>query len=154
MTCCFTGHRIIRAEHLDIIHKNLPILIRKLSMSGITNFIAGGAMGFDTHAALAVLRERRQNPDISLTLALPCKNQTRNWNRQDIISYEEIRARADEVIYISDEYFNGCMQKRNRFMVDNSSHCIFYLASTRGGTAYTVKYALENGLELHNIITN
>jgi len=39
-------------------------------------------------------------------------------------------------------------------MVDNSSHCIFYMASPRGGTAYTVKYAIKNGLLMHNALTD
>ncbi|MEE1047571.1 MAG: hypothetical protein U0M60_09120 [Clostridia bacterium] len=58
----------------------------------------------------------------------------------------------DEVYYFSEEYTPECMHKRNRFMVDNSTHCIFYMTHMRGGTAYTVRYALESELNMHNIM--
>ncbi len=55
---------------------------------------------------------------------------------------------VDEVIYVSHEYFDGCMQKRNRFMVDNCSRLICYLNYGHGGTYSTVKYAVESGVEV------
>ncbi len=151
-TCFFTGHRIIRSDHKSIITENLKSTIKDLVQKGITHYIAGGALGFDTLAANAVLNERSSNPDIKLTLALPCKNQTKGWKQKDIEEYERLLSLADNVIYVSGEYYDGCMQKRNRYMADNSSHCIFYMTAPRGGTAYTIKYAVDNDLELHNIM--
>ena len=148
--CCFTGHRHIAKEHIEKLTSNLPAMINGLANGGVTDFITGGALGFDTLAAMAVLKEREHNPDISLILALPCRKQTARWHKKDIALYNEILSLADEVIYVSEEYTNGCMLKRNRFMVDSSAHCIFYMSVPRGGTAYTVKYALENELEMHN----
>ncbi|MBQ3573755.1 MAG: DUF1273 family protein [Clostridia bacterium] len=148
--CCFTGHRYIANAHMEKLISNLPDIIKELAESGVTDFIAGGALGFDTLAAMLVIRERESNPDIRLILALPCKNQTSGWHKKDVAIYNEILSLADEVIYVSEEYTNGCMLKRNRFMVDSSAHCVFYMSAPRGGTAYTVKYALENELEMHN----
>ncbi len=150
--CSFTGHRIIKSEHLSIIQKNLSALIRDMLMLGITDFITGGALGFDTLAAKAVLEAKQENPSVRLVLALPCRNQTKGWRKSQIAEYEEILASADEVIYVSDEYYSGCLHKRNRFMVDHSSHCIFYITSKRSGTAYTLNYALESDLKAHNIL--
>jgi len=150
--CCFTGHRYINPEHKNQILKNLPSVIKELADKGVTDFITGGALGFDTLAALIVLSARNNLPQIRLILALPCREQTRGWRKKDVALYNEILRLADEIIYVSEEYTNGCMLKRNRFMVDNSSHCVFYMYSPRGGTAYTVKYALENNLEMHNIM--
>ncbi len=151
--CCFTGHRYIRQEHTEILNKNLSEIIDRLFEEGVTDFITGGALGFDTLAAQAVLKARAKNPAIRLVLALPCRNQTRNWKREDIAEYNRIAEEADEIIFVSAEYSVSCMQKRNRFMADNSSHCVFYLVSTRGGTAYTVKYALSLDLDMINAIT-
>lgn len=150
--CCFTGHRFISAEHRPQISKNLPAMIQELAELGVTDFIAGGALGFDTLAARAVLDERVKNPDIRLILALPCRNQYKRWNKNDTKTYLDICDAADKIFYISDDYYNGCMQKRNRVMADNSSHCIFYMRTPRGGTAYTVKYALSCELEMHNVL--
>lgn len=150
--CCFTGHRFISAEHRQRISENLPDIIRRLTSLGVTDFICGGALGFDTLAAQAVLAERTNNPDIRLILALPCRNQNRHWSKRDTETYNSICTSADVVCYISDEYYDGCMQKRNRAMADHSSHCVFYMNVPRGGTAYTVKYALSCELEMHNIL--
>lgn len=153
LCCCFTGHRVIMSEHLNIIGKQLEDIISRLCSCGIRTFIAGGALGFDTIAAKAVLKLRNVGLDVKLVLALPCKEQTRRWRAADIAVYNDILASADEVIYVSEEYSAGCLHLRNRFMVDHSSHCVFYLTYPKGGTAYTVKYALQNELHMHNIIT-
>ncbi len=151
--CCFTGHRIIKNEHIDFLPDKLDMTIRELFNQGVCDFIAGGALGFDTIAAEAVLRMRERIPALRLILALPCKEQTNGWKSADKLRYEYILSQADKIIYVSQNYTPQCMHKRNRFMIDNSSHCIFYMTHPSGGTAYTVKYALENHLKMHNIIT-
>ena len=84
-------------------------------------FGAGGARGFDTVAAMAVLELKEVYPDIRLILVFPCRNQTRGWRETDIQRYEWIKSKADKVVYTSEHYYNGCMQKRNRHLVDYSS---------------------------------
>ena len=49
------------------------------------------------------------------------------------------------------KYTRGCMHKRNRHLVDNSSACISYLTENKGGTFYTVNYAKSKGVEVINI---
>jgi len=151
LTCCFTGHRDISREHI----KDLPILLDEILYeqidNGAKNFITGGAVGFDTLAALKVLEMKDRFGFINLHLCLPCKNQTQNWNLRDIKAYEYILSRADSKEYISDIYTKFCMHERNRKMVDKSNICIAYCTENRGGTAYTCSYALKNGLELINL---
>ena len=65
--------------------------------------------------------------------------------------YESIKEQADKVVYTSEEYTRGCMHKRNRHLVDNSSVCIAYLTESKGGTAYTVDYAKKHGLTYYNV---
>lgn len=108
---------------------------------GYQYFGAGGALGFDTLAANTVLELKNIYPHIKLILVLPCKEQTKGWKQYDIDEYERIRSKADKVVYTAEHYYNGCMQKRNRHLVDNSSLCICYLTKETGGTAYTVRYA-------------
>lgn len=54
-------------------------------------------------------------------------------------------------MYISENYTNDCMHKRNRHLVDFSGYCIAYLNKNSGGTAYTVNYACQNDLEIVNL---
>ena len=107
-------------------------------------------MGFDTLVAQIVLDLKSDYPQIQLILVLPCLSQADNWSFANKVIYEKIKASADKVIYTSKEYTKGCMHKRNRHLVDNSSVCICYLTEDTGGTAYTVKYAKNKNLLVIN----
>lgn len=147
-TCCFTGHRKIPGDELPQIKTKLKNTIIELINNGVIYYGAGGALGFDTLAALTVLELKQQYPQIKLILVFPCKNQTKNWRQKDIEIYENIKSQADKVVYTSKHYYSGCMQKRNRHLVDNSGYCICYKTHDTGGTAYTVKYATEKQLNI------
>ena len=150
-SCCFTGHRTIPAKDFDLVRRGLEDEIDRLAEEGVEQFYAGGALGFDTLASLTVLMLKRRHQGIRLTLVLPCRDQAEKWAQTDQVQYEYIKSRADEVIYTAEEYRKGCMQKRNRYLVDHSAYCICYLTRSSGGTAYTVNYAREHGLQLVNI---
>jgi uncharacterized phage-like protein YoqJ len=150
-TVCFTGHRIIPDGELDFIKKKLASEIEQLIGQGYCCFCAGGALGFDTLAAQAVLEAKEQFSQIKLILALPCLSQANRWCEHDKRVYEQIKQRADEVVYTSQKYTRGCMFKRNRYLVDHSSVCVCYLTKETGGTAYTVKYARSKGIVIRNL---
>ena len=150
-TCCFSGHRYIGKYKLKEVEKAVFLEVQKCIGEGITRFCIGGALGFDTLCAKIVLEEKKKNAFIEFILILPCKEQTRNWNKKDVLVYEEIKHCADEVIYISESYEKGCMLRRNRELVDRSRCCICYLNQKRGGTYYTVCYALREDVEVRNI---
>ena len=150
-TCCFTGHREIPKLEYDIIKERLEDEVIKLIHQGVRYFGAGGARGFDTMAALTVLKFREIYPHIRLILVLPCKNQVRGWDVKDIDLYCEIYKKADKVVCLSDTYYNGCMIARNRHLVDHNIICVCYLTKHNGGTAFTVDYATRSGLKVINI---
>ena len=150
-SCCFTGHRTIPAKDFDLVRCGLEDEIDSLAGEGVEQFYAGGALGFDTLASLTVLMLKRRHPGIRLILVLPCRDQADKWTQMDQVQYEYIKSCADEVVYTAEQYHRGCMQKRNRYLVDHSAYCICYLTRSSGGTAYTVKYAREHGLQLVNI---
>jgi len=152
-TCCFSGHRKINMP-VKILQLRLKTIIEKLIAEGVIYYGSGGALGFDTIASLTVIKLRQKYPQIKLILVLPCKEQTKGWNNNDIEIYNYILNQADKVVYTSENYYPGCMHKRNRHLVDNSSHCICYLERNSGGTAYTVNYAKNNGLTIYNVSDN
>lgn len=147
-TVCFTGHRTIPREDLGNVSRKLEEILIELIENGAENFVAGGALGFDTMAAEKVIKLREYYPNVKLILALPCLSQTRGWKLYDKMKYDKIKNTADEVVYTSQEYDRGCMFKRNRYMVDRSDVCICYLKKETGGTAYTVKYARQKNREI------
>lgn len=152
-TCCFTGHRNLDVP-IDILETRLRNIITDLVNKNVIYYGAGGALGFDTLAALTVITLRREYPQIKLILVLPCKDQTRGWESNDIHVYNYILEQADKVVYTSEAYYPGCMHKRNRHLVDNSAYCICFKNKASGGTAYTVDYAQKSGLKICNLATD
>ena len=150
-TVCFTGHRDLNAYLPSSVSKALNKALRILISHGVEHFLAGGALGFDTLAALCVLELKEEFPNISLGLILPCKNQTKLWSDSNKAIYSEILKEADCVEYIAEAYTANCMHDRNRRLVDKSDICVAFFEHSGGGTAYTVAYALNQGKEVINI---
>lgn len=150
-TCCLTGHREILWYQRRRIYRRTVRAIKEHIRNGYRYFGTGGAIGFDTVAAQAVLKLKKKYPDVRLILVLPCVDQGKYWKAQDVAVYERIKCQADKVVYTSQEYTSGCMLKRNRHLVENSSACICYLKKSDGGTFYTVNLARSLGLSVQNI---
>lgn len=150
-TVCFTGHRKIPPLQKISIRRELKKTLVMLIEKGYCFFGAGGALGFDTLAALTVLELKNDFPQIKLILVLPCLSQADRWEEKDKAVYEDIKNKADKVVYTSQEYTRDCMFKRNRHLVDGSSVCVCYLTERSGGTAYTVDYARKQGLTVINV---
>ncbi|MDR2530359.1 MAG: DUF1273 domain-containing protein [Oscillospiraceae bacterium] len=146
-TACFSGHRDIPAERIPKLRESLEKQILYLSEKGVTTFLAGGARGFDALASAAVIHLRASNPALKLILVLPCPKQDAKWSELDRELHAEIKRKADGIITLFDEYVEGCMQARNRYMVDNSIVCVAYLTrKAGGGTYHTVRYCKRQGV--------
>ncbi len=125
---------------------------RRLIKNGYEYFVCGGAIGFDTVAATYVCSLKKEGLPVKLVLMLPCRDQTAKWPEYDKLVYKNLLGYADEVIWLAEKYYSGCMQKRNRAMVDASSACICFLNSMEhSGTRQTVEYAMRQGLAIANV---
>lgn len=143
-SCCFTGHRIYKLPR-DVLKQRLWAAITWMVEKDVENFYAGGAIGFDTMAEVAVLQIKETFPWIKLHLALPCPEQAEKWSLEDAKNLECIKERADSVTYTSPHYTEDCMHIRNRYLVDHCKYCIYLLERPRSGTNSTVAYACEKG---------
>lgn len=150
-TCCFTGHRTLPKEKIEQIIIRLDQEVENLINIGVTDFILGGALGFDQIAASLIIAKREMGRKVRLIFALPCKNQEQLWTNEQKQLYHNILAEADEIVYVSEEYANSCMKKRNRYMVDHSAYCICALLRQMSGTNQTVRYARQKGLMVRNV---
>ena len=149
--CCFTGHRTLPSGVAVRLAHALDRHLAALYDAGVREFRTGGALGFDTLAALRVLALRERHPDCRLVLYLPCRGQSDAWREGERALYADILAKADEAHFLHERYTPTCMQERNRAMVDGSDVCIAYLARSTGGTKQTFLYALRQGLEVINL---
>ena len=84
-------------------------------------------------------------------MVLPCRNQSSTWRPAEQKEYQRILQQADELLWLSDDYYQGCMLMRNQYLVAHSSLCVCFLKDRKGGTAYTVAHAWRHGLEIRNL---
>lgn len=159
MFCCFTGHR--PQSFLNGCEDSAYIINLKTAISkvieiavndGFFDFYTGMALGIDTFAAEEVLKKRENDCRINLHAAIPFEMQANSWNEKDRERYYKILEKCESITYVSRHYYRGCMQQRNKFMVDNSERVIaVWNGENKGGTAFTVKYASKQKKEIHLI---
>lgn len=159
--CCFTGYRpqkfsfkLNRNDPQYIQFENqLLSVIFSMPQRGCYTFYSGAAMGFDLIAAelVLLLKKSLKEKNVRLVCVIPFENQAKNWPHQWQRRYEKVLNEADRVVMISKEYYNGCYQSRNRYMVDHSDYIITYYDGKSGGTKSTLKYAQKSGLTIINI---
>lgn len=140
-SCCFTGHRNLEGSVREQIIPVLTDKIEQLINEGVAVFINGGALGFDTLSALAVLGLKNKYPKIQLHIYVPHKGQSDRWSDDNKRIYDYILSRADRIEVISQFHHSECMKDRNQSMVDDSDFVIAYVRKTSGGSYYTAKYA-------------
>lgn len=150
-TCCFSGHRSIPPFFTNNIREITTNIITSLIKRGINTFICGGAVGFDMICGLIISKLKEENQDIKLILFLPHYDQDKFYNKRNKVCYNHLIKNADEIVYTSKDYYNGCMQLRNRLMVDNSSHLISYCTKNYGGSYYTKEYANLKEINVINV---
>lgn len=104
-------------------------------------FISGMANGVDSYAAGIVLKLRKKHRDMTLVCVYP----SGITNSSHRFFYRN----CDFSVILSDTYYTGCMQRRNRYMVDHASELIAcYEGGTCGGTGSTVQMAAAEGLRI------
>lgn len=150
LSISFTGHRHI-ANYVDT-EKKVENAIRLCYRNGQRFFYAGGAIGFDTMAAEAVLRLKEELTDVVLIIVVPFPQQDSLFNDSYRQRYLHILDMADEVITISNSFSNFAYLKRNDYMISHSSQLIAYWDEVSlGGTSYTVRKACEKKLTIYNL---
>lgn len=139
-TAAFTGHRFGRftLAQTRAVRIALSRTIERAKERGITEFISGMAIGVDQWAAELVL----DDPELRLICAIPCHEQYKRWSKEWRERWESIIARAHQVEYVHEGgYYSGCLNDRNKWMVDRADVAIAIWDGGSGGTAHCVRYA-------------
>ena len=118
-------------------------VIKRLVECGCTHFISGMAMGFDTWVAEDVLLLKRANKALTLKCTIPFPDQAKSWNDAYRKRREVILSKADMITQVSQSYNRGWFHERTRYMVDRADVVVCAYNGQKGGTAYTVDYALK-----------
>jgi uncharacterized phage-like protein YoqJ len=82
---------------------------------------------------------------------LPCIEQSEKWSETQKNAYDFILAHSDEVIYVSEEYYDGCNKDRNFRLASEADILIAYVSNPYSGSAQTVRMAEKQGKTIYNL---
>ncbi len=142
-TVCLFGHR--RIENAIEVEAALRDMIEKIfAAHEYIEFLIGREGEFDILAA-SVIRElarRRDTGNCSLTLVMPYLRAGIEKNQAEYEAYYDSVELCEES---AAAHPKAAIQIRNRFMVDRSDLCIFYVTHPTGGAYRTKQYAEAAG---------
>ena len=151
-TCCFTGHRAIPEKELPGILERTEQTVRRLIERGVVFFGVGGAIGYDTEAAKLLFRLRTTDyPQIKVILVYPFEGFTSRWSDEQREEYTRLLPQYDKAVCVAQRASREAYLKRDRHLVDGSAYCIACCTRDSGGTAYTLRYAMDKGVEIYNV---
>ena len=161
MICCVTGNRPEKFsfERIENDFKYISYLsclydaMDDLMNNGCTYYISGMARGADMDFADAVVSHKFNDNEIILEAAFPYFI---DFSKSDkSLKKWEILSDCDYINFISPYYSKGCMQKRNKYMVDKADIVLaIWNGRKEGGTWNTIKYARSKGKMIRYIILN
>ena len=144
-----TGHRPVRLNYsryleTDDWRRMIDWLKDQIKTLGVTDAYCGMAEGCDCVYALAVIELKKEAYPIKLHCVLPCENyQSRYY------IYDHIKKHADTWTSLSKEFYKGCDDARDQYMVDHSDKIFAIWDGIKSGGVYsTVRKAQKNGLNI------
>lgn len=163
MTCCVTGHRpagfpFSRDPDTELFNCYIQALqneIVSLIDQGYIHFITGMAEGADLDFAKVIISLRNDFPDIVLEAAFPYPSRSTKERTKRQEDKDFVVKHCDLTYIVSDHYFNGCMHKRNRYIVDKADVVLaIWNGEQSGGTWSTIQYAISKGKKIRYIMLN
>lgn len=158
-TCCFTGNRpaglpwgtnekdprclALRARIRDATEAAIE--------AGMIHFICGMAEGCDMYFCEELLSLRERYPHITLEAAIPCLSQCDKWSAAQQARYHALVSKCDVKTVLQEKYSNGCMHRRNHYMVDHAALLIAVHNGLPGGARSTVEYAMRREISIVDI---
>lgn len=147
ITVAFTGHRHYDGCADECVYARLE----ELYAQGYRCFLNGMAWGFDLAAAEQVVRLQSIHHDIALILVEPYAGFRRLFRGVDAQRYDSIVAASSQRIAVGKDSERASFFLRNEYLVHHSSRLIaWWNGGKGGGTAYTVKCALREGVVVEN----
>lgn len=138
-TCALTGHRNLPPSFDE---NALFDKLEELLLLGYDRFLCGMAQGFDL-IALDCLVKLKLRYRFAIEACIPYAGHEKRFPYAERERFEKLLSWCDEKKVLHDSYREGCFLERDRYMVDHADLVLAYCKQERGGTAYTVGYALK-----------
>lgn len=150
ISAALTGHR---PERLGYDNKDfskiewvklIDWLRYSIKQNNITDTYCGMADGCDIAYGIATNALKMEGYHVRLHCILPCKeyNSSNPW-------YSILKGAADEWIKLSDEFYRGCDNVRDQYMVDHSDKLFAIWDGVKsGGVWSTIRKAQKKGIDI------
>ncbi len=136
-TCTFFGHR----ECYDLDGAVLRTAIEDFIKQGVDVFYVGSQGQFDRMVYGCLKQLQRVYPHIRVSVVLACLPTGKR----------EEQALPDTMYPEIEGHPQFALERRNRWMIAQSDHCICYITHTWGGAYKFVRIAKKQGLHLVNL---
>ena len=153
-TCAFTGHRPEKLpwgyyegdERCQALKERMWKAAQDIYDMGYRHFLCGMAQGCDLYFAETILALRCLAVGVTLEAVIPHAGQADRWSADSRERYERILGMCDKRTTLAQRYTSGCMQRRNRYMVDHSAAILAVCCKGRSGSMQTYHYAEKQQL--------
>ena len=145
-TICFFGHRILPSFFAE--EERLQTMIRQWMQDGeYTDFLVGRNGDFDQIVSSNIVRITREfgGGNSSHICVLPYETAEYCHNRQAFASY------YDEVTIVGEDHPKRAIGSRNRWMIDQSDFCVFFVNEPGGGAYAAMQYAQKKQKPIVNL---
>lgn len=150
VSVALTGHRPERLGYSKDTYETtdwcrvIDWLKLKIQDNNITDAYCGMANGCDIAYGIAALELKDEGYPIRLHCVLPCKNYnlSNTW-------YKMLKDEADEWVELSEDFYKGCDNVRDQYMVDNSDKLFaIWDGNKSGGVWSTIRKAQKKGIDI------
>lgn len=151
-TVCFFGHRYID-DYLEISEKIYKIAKQLIQEKEYVEFLVGRDGDFDLIVASAIRRAVKEfnYGNSSLIWILPYDRAEFENNRQ---AYEAYYDSIEICVASAKAHPKAAIKIRNRYMIDRSNLCIFYVSKSNGGAYQALRYAEKQDKKIINLFNN
>lgn len=153
--CAFSGHRPEKlpwgSDEEDPRCRALKLqmeqALRTLCEGGCHRYLCGMARGTDLYY-LEILSRLRQEYPLTIEAVIPCPSQSHRWDPAARRQYLRLLGLCDRMTVLEERYTDGCMLRRNRYMVEHADILMTVFDGSPGGTARHGAICQEPGLRL------
>ena len=121
--------------------------LRELCAGGCLRYLCGMARGTDLYY-LEILARLKEEYPLHIEAVIPCPSQSARWPEAQQRRYLRLLGACDRTTVLEEAYSDGCMLRRNRYMVEHADRLLTVFDGSPGGTAATIRYARSRGLKI------
>lgn len=153
--CCFAAQGLQKLLYaFDEGHPDCIKFILKLAFeielvisNGCTTFITGADEWPEIWFSELVLDFQHAYPEknIRLVTVLPYQKKNHRLSKTYSERYEQVISQANDVVIMGKQYYAGCVEERNHYMITESSHMIALLNGKNDSMQSMITYAKNTG---------